>query len=286
MRTSLACLFTIVLVGATAGNAEPAQPSSVLPRPSPVTVVRGFILVTATINGSGPFRMLLDTGASSCSLTPRATRRAGLALDHRVVLSTLVREKIVPATSNARVQIGVAAEDRVEVMVQDLDGARKVDGGIDGELGQSFFQRSPYLIDYRQKQLTLGHEAERLAEKLALTVEASVSNSRMVVPVVLQNESRAWRLTLDSGTSDLLLFCGGRCPRFPEMEPGTLTTDSGELAVQRGVLKRLRIGTSVLPGDEVFISNSTLASYEEGVAGKLVFSHLCGSDSAAGTTED
>ncbi len=65
----------------------------------PITLRDGLAFVTATINGRGPFRLLIDTGSGSCMLTPEAARKAGLVYDHRVVLTTFDGEKTIMAAS-------------------------------------------------------------------------------------------------------------------------------------------------------------------------------------------
>lgn len=208
-----------------------------------LTIIKGYLFLEVSINGQGMFRMMIDTGASSCSLTPQAARTAGLRLDHRVSLSTMGEERLVPATSDATVRVGSAEARGVEVLIVPLDGVRSVVRRVDGILGQNFLNHFVYLIDYRRKRLWLGEEATRRAMPMPSEILAERAQGRMVVPVVLARGTRPWKLIMDSGASDVMVRCGNACPPLLEIWDGSkVLTNAGNREVQSGLLEGIEVG--------------------------------------------
>jgi predicted aspartyl protease len=111
-----------------------------------VTLREGYPFVDAQINGRGPFRLLVDTGAATSMLTEQAAKKAGLLLDHRDILTTLAGEKIVPGASKNMVQVGESTETAIDIDVTELWPVRQLDSKADGVLGQNFLGRAAYLI--------------------------------------------------------------------------------------------------------------------------------------------
>ncbi len=235
---------------------------------NPAILMRdGFPFINATINGHGPFRMLIDTGAASCMLTPNAARKAGLAYNHRVILTSLGGEKIIPAASNNRVEVGAGEESGVDIVVIELPQVRMLDGRADGVLGQSFLGRSAYLIDYRSKRLWRGDEAIERADRLPIAVTAGQLHGRTVLPVTLEPGGRPWRLTLDSGATNLVVECSERCPQVGEIQQsGRLVTYVGERSVSHGRLRHVEIGGVTLsPVDAVLVDSKAPDGEDDGV---------------------
>jgi Aspartyl protease len=227
----------------------------------------GIPFVDARINGNGPFRMLLDTGTGACMLTPEAARKAGLVYDHRSILTTLGGEKIIPGDSNARVEVGRTIANGVEVIVTDLSAVRTLDRKAVGVLGRSFLNRAAYLIDYRKKKLWLGKDAVEQAERLPIAVDALESDGRTILPVMLEPGGRAWRLTLDSGASNLVVECGPRCPPVRDVQRGSrLVTFLGEQPIIQGLLRHIKVGGHFIPPMEAALTDVRPAgSGDEGV---------------------
>jgi len=227
----------------------------------------GYAFVDATINGRGPFRMLIDTGAYSCMLTPDAARRAGLSLDHRTILTTLTGEKTVPGALHNLVQAGTNSESDVDILVTELAQLRQLDGKVDGVLGQSFLSRSAYLLDYHMKRLWLGDEAIAQAGRLPIAVASARSHGRTMLPVVLAPGGAPWRLTLDSGASHVVIACGDRCPGARGVQEGVLLTSYvGERTVPVGTLRYVEIGgVRMPPAEAVLVDSPALDGGDDGV---------------------
>jgi hypothetical protein len=231
-----------------------------------LTIVNGYAFVDVSVGGRGPFRMMIDTGASSCSLTPKAARAARLTVDHQVALTTLAKERLVPAASNVPVRVGSVEAGGVEFLAMELDAVRTVDSRADGVLGQSFLSRLPYLIDYRRKFLWLGDEAGRQGGRLGTEIVAERAYGRMVLPVGMGPGSGRWRLALDSGASGLVMRCGGHCPQLWNARRGdAILTNSGACAVRRGIVRRVVVGTTIVRSVEAALLDGQALSFEDGV---------------------
>lgn len=232
-----------------------------------VTLRQGFPFVDVMVNGQGPFHMLLDTGANASLLTPKAAQAAGLVFDHRVILTTLAGEKIVPGASGNTIEVAGEEEDGLQILALDLPEVRQLDHNADGVLGQSFLARNPYLLDYDRKLFWMGRRATELASALPNAVTATQSRGRVVLPVSLDPDGRVWQLALDSGSTNLIVDCSVRCPRAWGVERnGRVVTHAGERAVRRGTLRMVALGGSTMPTtDAVLLDGVAATGWGEGL---------------------
>ena len=238
-----------------------------------LAVVDGYAFVQVRVNGKGPFRMLVDTGASSCTLSNEAATAAGLVYDHRVMVATAAGEHVLPAAGETRVQAGTVQASGVEMLAGPIDAVRQVDPNADGILGQSFLGRFPYLIDYRKKRLMIGGEAEEQSVVLGGTLAADQVDGRIVVPVSFGGGGKSWRLVLDSGSRRLVLECGTGCPRIERTGTGEMVTNAGRRDVEVGVAKRIEVGEiAIARAEALLVRNASDAGREEGLLPTHLFS--------------
>lgn len=213
---------------------------------TPLRMESGYPFVEVTVNGAGPFRMLVDTGAESCMLTPRAAKAAGLRFDAKVRMETVTGAALVPVSSANEVRVGGDSRTGVEFAVSALAGIRQVDERVDGVIGQSFLRQAPYLIDYRAKKLWLDDEAAERGQRLPLALTSAENPRQTIVPVAIGKEKAVRQLMLDSGSSDLILECSERCPKLGRVEEFDVRTNQGSGRMQRGVLAAVEVGGAVL----------------------------------------
>jgi hypothetical protein len=207
-----------------------------------ILIKDGYAFVNAMINGRGPFRMLIDTGTTTSLLDPAAAKAAGLKYDHRVILSTLGNDRPLPATSTAELQVGSTRAIGLEIVAASTTQLRKIDPKADGVLGQNFLGRSAYLIDYARKKLWLGDDAIRRADELPLVLSAEKANGLTILPVTLQAGHPSWRLTLDSGASNLIVKCNKGCPGIMNARSGErVMTLVGDRPVHSGTLMQVEV---------------------------------------------
>lgn len=196
----------------------------------------GFLFTEVTINGAGPFRLLVDTGATSTSLSPEAARAAGLQPAYAVQLTTLAGETLVPAAVARAVVHGRSAVGGVEVLIAAPSAVRTVDGKADGVLGQSFLSRIPWMIDYRNRRFVTGESAILLSRAMPEFPCRREADARLILTVAIGAAS--FNVALDSGASHLVLHCGPDCPRLDN--PGAIRSILTNLGAAPATLGRVR----------------------------------------------
>jgi predicted aspartyl protease len=188
---------------------------------APLERVGSYVTVGQVyLNGKGPYRFLVDTGAQSCALTPQAALEAGLMPRYRVEQVTVAGSRLVPAGEARTVEVGGAVEKDVEVLIHDLRAVRSVHPDVVGVLGQSFLARRSYLLDLESGRIAFGVPPEAVDGK---RVPFRLQDGRLLVEAAVDGERRS--LILDSGAPSLVLF-GSRARGGP---PGRVATDAGSL---------------------------------------------------------
>jgi|ERR1700733_427340 len=197
-------------------------PASIADVPGPAVVpfhfVRGFaVVVPVTVNGSGPYDFMLDTGSTVTAVDRDLARQLALDVQEQGTVTTLVEHVPVSLAVAGRISVGPITEHSVEIMVRDLKGLRRIDPAIRGVLGQNALDHADFLLDYRHKLLEFDTDGE-LERSLAgrhvplrrevlqdnphfgnLTVQASIATDGL----------RRMDFLLDSGSASLVLFGGG-----------------------------------------------------------------------------
>jgi len=208
-------LMALLGIGTTFGSAVP------------------LVTVDVRINGRGPFRFAVDTGAESCSALPAVWQTAGLTAAYRVELvSSAGGAELVPATKVVRLEAGGAAAEGVEVLMHDLSAVRAIAPDVVGVLGQSFLGRFEFVLDYAEGSLRIGTRLE--GPRLPLVQR----EHRMLIRA--RAGRRELKLVLDSGASNLVLHGPGGDTA------ALLTGNTGSRAVRRGRTRELTVGGVVL----------------------------------------
>src|SRR5262249_12723167 len=106
MRISASLGF--IMIGAVlASGREPSQNTS--SSPTRLSVIRGFPIATSVyLNGQGPYRFLLDTGAETNQMDVGLARKLGIAPSFRVDLDTAAGTTQVAGAWVAEVGLGTA----------------------------------------------------------------------------------------------------------------------------------------------------------------------------------
>ena len=220
-----------------------------------VRLVQNYPVVNAFVNGHGPFRMVVDTGATTCSLHPRIAARAGIKADYRIALETFSETKIVFATRHTLVRVGEHSVSGVEFIVHPSNALRKLEPGIVGVLGQSFLNVAPWLLDFRSRRLYLGAEAEQMAETLPPGIAFEWISGRIALPAAFPGKLELWKLILDSGTSSMILSCSTECPNLLGLGPARINTTLGATEARSGVLSSINVaGKTIRSAETVLVS--------------------------------
>jgi predicted aspartyl protease len=122
-----------------------------------------LLVVEAEVNGIGPFRFVLDTGASVSVITPDTARSAGVEPTGEsptaVGAGGPVRARFARLKT---LRVGPRSARNLEVAVMNLDRIEKPLGiRVAGLIGYNFLRKYVVIIDYRAGRLHLERDAER-----------------------------------------------------------------------------------------------------------------------------
>jgi hypothetical protein len=155
------------------------------------------VLDEVFVNGHGPYRFLLDTGAELNHLDPSVARSIGLRPTFRTELGTATGSKVVTGAENLELTIGSERAAGQTFLFAGFETVHLVYPDVQGVLGQSFLSRFDYLLDLRRRQMEFGrHEPGPRSVRAPFRIV----KGRPVIVTSLGD------LVLDSGVSELTLF--------------------------------------------------------------------------------
>jgi hypothetical protein len=178
-----------------------------------------MIVVPVTINGSGPYDFLLDTGSTQTMLDQKladelALRRGGEITILRPRSSMMAAAAYAESLSIA--DATVAGKDLALLIDPAPLGLPR---GVRGVLGEDFLQRFDVLIDYRHLVLRLESGPSSMAETfrgehLPIQLNSKEAGERTVPRLTVTGQIREFGvnslyLLLDSGTANFVLFRKG-----------------------------------------------------------------------------
>lgn len=206
--------FALLLATLLAAGEDAYSKSQILPAEN---LAHTMMITQVYLNGHGPFRMIVDTGAGSSTLAPGAAGRIGARAQYRVERLTASGVDTV-AAGPVTVAVGDVVEEGIEMLFSPIGQS-----GADGVLGQNWLDRYSYLLDFRNRQVILNAAPPPSGLRLALREREGRPCVAATVDGVRQD------LVIDSGASTLVLFRrGSRGAR-----QATLTTNAGSaMAVQ------------------------------------------------------
>jgi predicted aspartyl protease len=138
----------------------------------------GRIWAPVHINGQGPFRLVLATGASHSALTPRLAQTLGLPMDadNLVMLRGATGSAPVPMVPVRSLEVGeLLMEPRKLPLVPDALG------GADGLLGMDGLANKRISIDFRHDNITIVRSKGQRATGGYQTVPVSFLRGRLLV---------------------------------------------------------------------------------------------------------
>lgn len=111
----------------------------------------GRIWAPVTINGKGPFRLVLDTGASQSALIASTARQLGIAaVTQPARLYGVTGTAVVPAVQVDTLEVG-----NVAIGARSLPIVADVFGGAEGVLGREGLQDKRILADFQHDRLVI-----------------------------------------------------------------------------------------------------------------------------------
>ena len=117
------------------------------------------LLVNALLNGTVDATLILDTGASSTTISKALATRLGIVLEEETAgFSTMADGRLVPTTFITLDSIQVGSAVRQEVSASVLENAPSP--GVDGLLGMTFLKNFIIQLDIEKNQVELIHLVE------------------------------------------------------------------------------------------------------------------------------
>jgi predicted aspartyl protease len=174
-----------------------------------------MIVVPVTINGSGPYDFVLDTGTSSTMLDQRLADDLGLRRSGETTALTPrgpMTLSVVHANSLSIAGATLASEDLLLLTYIKLPGLLSKTRGV---IGEDFLRNFDVLIDYRRQVIQLesgpGSMAETLrGEHLPVEVNGAVhgepTGCLVVTGRIRELGDNSLSLLIDSGVNNLTLF--------------------------------------------------------------------------------
>jgi hypothetical protein len=174
----------------------------------PVAVHGPLTVVSVQLNGQGPFRMIIDTGASSCSIAPRVASLLKLSAEYTVLNVTPNGKRLTPGIRSVEVELGTRVAKNVAFLWQESRGLTEAGVEVDGVLGQSLLSRFDYLLDYKSGQLVLDSAERQSVGTPGKQIRFARVAGRMLLTAMNPAEGHM-RLILDSAASNVFLWRGG-----------------------------------------------------------------------------
>jgi predicted aspartyl protease len=228
---------SVLLVSANAGIATPLHLEK-----------DGGIVIPVRLQGEGPYRFRLDTGASRTVISGELARGAGLTLSGSSVVVTSTARTIRPLAAVRDLFAGCLSAAEVQAVVvpaADLDPA----GQVVGLIGQDVLADHVYTLDYARRELRCQAASGESVNGVRLPL--SIVDGRALVS--LPQAGGALRLVPDSGADHLVLFTRPGQPLTPLVTPlDTVRARSvnGQRLARRVLVQALDVGGSRLRDQE------------------------------------
>jgi hypothetical protein len=212
LKWLIALSFTAVMLPAI--QAEPHCPGNVNSLPLRL-VQRSQIVVPVTINNTGPYDFLVDTGAQVMTVDPALAAELHLKTQGTVGVTGVGVYARAPLTQLERVSAGSNVVENLLAVVQNLGQTQLADRRIRGILAGNFLEHFDLLIDYSHSVACLDDSGE-MGKKVKgvhipfsspVGTQGSAAPQKLIVSAQLPGmERRMLHLQLDSGINSALLY--------------------------------------------------------------------------------
>jgi predicted aspartyl protease len=220
----------------------------------PFEVVDGRIYVQARVNGRGPFRFAVDTGASGLARADASLVGAlGLGVQGQATTSDGVQAASVDTTHVDSLELGGVTRRDLDVITRDYSSRKSPEAAFAGILAREFFADGLLVIDYPRKTLSFGRtRALSPAADNVLTYERAF---RVPVSIgALQTEGN-----LDTGANVSFVLprsLYGQVAAGPLERAGSGQLTNGNIETQRATIHGpFRIGGARLSDVEVRVAD-------------------------------
>ena len=228
-----------------------------------------LVVVAVHVNGRGPYRFVVDTGATTTTLDETLARELGIRASGGMEIVTSAGTDHAPVGTLDELIIGTTRVKSLPVLWTSLRELRHDDARVLGVVGQDILRRYTATIDYARREIEL---TTRPCSNRGSAVDVGWAGGRPTVGAAIFGDRvpRSGRLVLDSGANALIIFASG---------PGTgaLTTVSTHQAtVTANIVPRVRleIGGVRRDGSAVLVP-PTPSRDETGLLPTASFTRVC-----------
>lgn len=212
---------------------------------------RGGIIVDVTLDGRGPFRLLLDTGSTHTIITEPVALAVGARAVASAVVTSAAGAQMLPVVAIERLAIGPVAMRVLPTVVPSLP----VEGEADGLLGQDVLGGRRYTLDNGRKVVVWHQDRSPTVDSAAVVLPMEEVQGRFVVKATV--DARPVRLVIDTGSEALVLFGWSRHPGAVRTVVSTVSGSEeasvGRVGLRLGVGDRtsmvaVHVSRDVMPG--------------------------------------
>lgn len=160
------CIAVLMGVGTAQAAAPPSSACSLVSAPqedlvmqAPFELVDGRIYVQARVNGRGPFRFAVDTGASGLGRADTSLVSAlGLKIEKPTTNSDGVKTAKVDTTRIESLSVGGLSRENLQVITRDYNSKMSPEAAFSGIVAREFFDDGLLIIDYPQKTISFSRK--------------------------------------------------------------------------------------------------------------------------------
>jgi predicted aspartyl protease len=174
---------------------------------------RHQMIVNVSVNHSGPFSFLLDTGAQMTLVEPALAAALHMEATGKADVASVGMQSAASFAQVALLEAGSHSLANQKVLVYDLTNLQAEGLNIQGVLGEDFLEQFDMLIDNGHSLLCLDNSAAMRAEvkgsRIPLQAQAADGSdlaSSLIVVARLSDGMRPVRLKLDSGSNVNFLY--------------------------------------------------------------------------------
>jgi len=214
----------------------------------------GRVMTSVMVNGKGPFRFVIDTGASRSTLAPHLARALDLkvSVGRNVMLNGVTGAAEVPTVHVDSLEIG-----ELKFLKQDLPVIfTSIMGNADGILGVAGFKDERIDVDFKRDRVSVLTSNGRRPHYSMVTARATRNdNGLMILDVRVGRRVRA-KAVIDTGAERSL----------------------GNLALQNELNKKLRkkrdVVSAVVHGATADIADGDVQTVREATIGDMTLTNL------------
>jgi len=181
----------------------------------PMIEVAGKEIVKVSLNGTGPYDFILDTGANVTLVIPSLLQRLGIAAGKPVTIVTTLGESQYQRAIAEKIAVAGLTIEHLEINTLDGGELGPLKRRIQGVLGENFLKYFDLLIDNDQQTLTLDRTPSRAdtltGERLEFSRFGSFHDAPTPDRIAIQLKAPSYLqkpllFLVDSGTNTAALY--------------------------------------------------------------------------------